>query len=157
MIGYQHVATNRACQVLWKDIQPGWYSDLAMLSQHAEYQHFAAFQRDLTICQVVWHISVDLEPWSRVPIERHGRPRPCEWTHDSGEDERQRTFRRQHGTRATLWKCSVIWGDFRRERYVLWWFQDESESIPLCSNLRFVSKKRILLTNFTQMFQCNRF
>ena len=62
MIGYQHVATNRACQVLWKNIQPGWYSDLAMLSQHAEYQHFAAFWRDLTICQVVWHISVDLSP-----------------------------------------------------------------------------------------------
>ena len=32
---------------------------------------------------------------ARVPIERHGRPRPCEKGHSSaGKDERQRTFRR---------------------------------------------------------------
>ena len=24
------------------------------------------------------NIHVDLEPWSRVTIERHGRPQPCE-------------------------------------------------------------------------------
>ena len=45
------------------------------------------------------------EPVARVPIERHGRPRPCEryskGPSSAGEDERQRTFRRHtcHGRR----------------------------------------------------------
>ena len=36
------------------------------------------------------------EPGRQVPIERHGRPRPCERKGPSsaGKDERQRTFRR---------------------------------------------------------------
>ena len=30
------------------------------------------------------NIHVDLEPWTRVPIERYGRPRPYEGTHAVG-------------------------------------------------------------------------
>ena len=42
------------------------------------------------------------EPVERVPIERYGRPRPCEKGPSSaGKDERQRNFRRHpfHGRR----------------------------------------------------------
>ena len=49
-------------------------------------------RRDL---QSPLNIHVEQETWYHVPIERHGRPRPVSGGDPrSGEDERQRTFRR---------------------------------------------------------------
>ena len=156
MIGYQHVATNRACQVLWKHttwlvfwpryaVATRWISAFRGLSERSNY-----LPSSLTYFR-------GFEPLGRVPIERHGRPRPCE--RGPTIVGRMSTSEPFDGTR-DQGDAMKMFCNLRRlstRKVCFWWFQDESESIPLCSNLRFVSKKRILLTNFTQMFQCNRF